>query len=155
MLYKAERSSHLAAIFYSRYLLYFEKIFFAVTCPLVSCRPGPRHGVKVLFFVRKASGRSQILQLYSSESSDHRVKMMATAVVSRPSAGMPSFAAAFAKLWKALSQRCDARITVEKPTHSCGVAVMDTVKTATKPSTAGIPGTDILSAWLTPSAKVV
>lgn len=133
----------------------FVGIFFAVSRRLVSCRPGPRHGVKILFFVRKASGRSQILQLYSSESSDHRVKMMATAVVSRPSAGMPSFTAAFAKLWKAMSQRCDARITVEKPTHSCGVAVMDTVKTATKPSTAGIPGTDILSAWLTPSAKVV
>ena len=105
MLSKAEKCSHLAAIFYSRYFLCSVGIFFAVFRPLVRCRPGPRHGVKVLFFVRKASGRSQILQLYSSESSDHRVKMMTTAVMSRPSAGMPSFAAVFAKLWKATSQR--------------------------------------------------
>jgi hypothetical protein len=41
----------------------------------------------------------------SSDLDDYRVKMMTTAVMSRPSAGMPSFTAAFAKLWEATNQR--------------------------------------------------
>lgn len=77
------------------------------------------------------------------------------AVANKPSVGIPSLMAALLKLGTVMQVRAKsamyALVSIASHAHSSGVWVMVTVSTATRPSTADMPGTDILSAWFTPS----